>query len=86
MGNALVTASVGGVDYDALSDAIGNRDLEAGITYDELFRIIGAVLAGSVSGAGTGVETFKGLDGTTDRVVSTNDTAGNRTNVVVDGT
>lgn len=74
------------VSPEEIAEAIGFRQLEAGITYDEFFRIIGAVLAGKVSGAGTGVETFRGLDGTTPRVVSTNDSNGNRTNVSVDGT
>lgn len=59
--------------------------IESGLTAAEILRIVAAALAGEVSGAGSGVETFKGLDGTTDRIVSTVDDDGNRTSVVVDG-
>lgn len=59
--------------------------IEAGLTAGEILRIIAAVLAGKVSGAGSGTETFSGLDGTTPRVVSTVDDGGNRTAVAVDG-
>lgn len=59
--------------------------IESGYTAAEILKILAAVLAGEVSGAGTGTETFKGLDGTTDRVISTNDSSGNRTNVDIDG-
>jgi hypothetical protein len=59
--------------------------VEDGKTMREVLRIMAAVLAGKVSGAGTGIETFVGLDGTTARVVSTVDTSGNRTAVVVNG-
>lgn len=60
--------------------------IESGLTAAEILRIVAAALAGEVSGAGSGTETFKGLDGTTDRIVSTVDVDGNRTSVVVDGT
>ena len=59
--------------------------IESGLTAAEVMRILAAAMAGKVSGAGTGTETFKGLDGTTDRIVSTVDTNGNRTAVTVDG-
>jgi hypothetical protein len=59
--------------------------IEDGMTAEEVLRIVAAVLAGKVSGAGTGTETFVGLDGVTDRVISTVDNDGNRTTVVVDG-
>lgn len=54
-----------------------------GKTLQQVLQIMAAILAGKVSGAGSGVETFKGLDGATDRVVVTTDPAGNRTNVVI---
>jgi hypothetical protein len=60
--------------------------IESGLSAAEILRIIAAALAGEVSGAGSGTETFVGLDGATDRIVSTVDVDGNRTNVVVDGT
>lgn len=59
--------------------------IESGFTAAEILRILAAVLAGEVSGAGSGTETFVGIDGTTDRVVSTVDTSGNRTSVTLDG-
>lgn len=58
---------------------------EAGLTYADVIRVMASVLAGKVSGAGTGTETFVGLDGTTARVISTVDDNGNRISVTVDG-
>ncbi len=77
-GLALTNAGAGGNPWSAI--------IEDGMTAEEVLRVIASVLAGKVSGAGTGTETFKGLDGTTDRVISTVDNDGNRSNVVVDGT
>lgn len=85
MGNALNNASSGGVDYNALAAAVWEYIIESGISAEEAMRIYGAVLAGKVSGAGTGTEVFTGLDGTTVRVTSTVDASGNRTAVTVDG-
>ncbi len=45
-----------------------------------------AVLAGKVSGAGTGTETFRGINDDKDRVVATTDSSGNRTAITLDGT
>lgn len=53
-----------------------------GKTLQQTLRILAAILAGKVCGAGSGVETFKGLDGATDRVQVTTDAAGNRTAVI----
>jgi hypothetical protein len=55
------------------------------MTAEEMIRVMAAVLAGKVSGAGTGTETFKGIDGTTNRVVSTVDVDGNRTAITLNG-
>lgn len=52
-----------------------------GKTITEALQIISAACAGKVSGAGTGEETFKGLDGTTTRIVVTCDPSGNRSAV-----
>lgn len=59
--------------------------IESGFTAAEILRIMASVLAGRVSGAGTGTETFLGIDDTTDRVISTVTTEGDRTAVVLDG-
>jgi len=77
-GNTLANAGAGGNPWSAI--------IENGMTAEEVLRVIAAVLAGRVSGAGTGTETFVGLDGVTDRVVSTVDANGNRTAVTTDGT
>ena len=71
-GTAVLTAD----SFLDLADAIDGKTLR------EALQIITAILAGKVSGAGTGTETFKGLDGSTDRVVVSADAHGNRTNIV----
>jgi hypothetical protein len=67
----------------ATADALLDRAdaVESGKTLREALRIIAAVIAGKVSGAGAGVETFTGLDGSTTRVEVTTDAAGNRTGI-----
>jgi len=70
---------------DEIADRVWNYLIEAGISAEEVMRIQAAALAGKASGAGTGTMRFKGLDGATDRIVSTVDGTGNRTAVVVDG-
>jgi hypothetical protein len=45
-------------------------------------QIIGAVVAGKISGAGTSTEIFVGLDGSTTRVTMTVDASGNRSAAV----
>ena len=53
-----------------------------GKTLPASLQIIGAVVAGEITGAGTGTEVFDGLDGATTRVTVTVDGAGNRSTVV----
>jgi hypothetical protein len=55
-----------------------------GKTLQQVLRYMAAAVAGKASGAGTGTETFKGLDGTTSRITATVDTDGNRTAIVYD--
>jgi hypothetical protein len=69
-------------ERDAMAAAlldIGNA--VDGKTLRQALQIIAAVLAGKVTGAGSGTETFRGLDDQHDRVVVTADAGGNRTNV-----
>ena len=73
-----------GTDPAAIAIAVWQKILEGGFTAEEIMKVMGAVLAGTVSGAGSGIETFKGLDTTTDRVVSTVDVDGNRSSVTLD--
>ena len=77
--------SYGALTPQGISDAIWAQVIESGLTSAEILRIMASALAGKVSGAGTGVETFVGLDETTNRIISTVDVDGNRTSVVVDG-
>jgi hypothetical protein len=56
--------------------------VESGKTLRQTLRIMAAVIAGKVSGAGSGTETFRSLDNSADRAVVTVDAKGNRTNVL----
>jgi hypothetical protein len=58
--------------------------IEVGVTPKQALQRIGAVVAGKVSGAGSGVESFTGLDGATPRVVVTTSPGGNRLSVTYD--
>jgi hypothetical protein len=59
--------------------------VETGINLQQFFRACGAVLAGLVSGAGTGTEVFKaiGQGNSTTRVTVTVDAGGNRTGITL---
>lgn len=52
-----------------------------GKTLPAALQIIAATTSGKVSGAGTGTETFVGLNGSTTRAITTVDSSGNRTAV-----
>jgi hypothetical protein len=80
-----ITVSTGGGGGSTPAQ-IWQHAIEGGVSAEEMLRVFMAVLAGKVSGAGTGVEAFRDQADTKDRVVSTNDAQGNRTGVVVDGT
>jgi hypothetical protein len=67
-------------------DAIATALLDLANTIDgktlrQAIQIIASVLAGKVSGAGSGTETFRSIDDQHNRVVVTADVNGNRTNV-----
>jgi hypothetical protein len=69
-------------ERNAVADALLNRSSAIdGKTPKETMQIIAALLAGIITDAGTGTETFLGLDGSTTRVVVTVDSAGNRSAV-----
>lgn len=84
MGAKLNSAASGGVDYGALAAAVHGYTVESGLTFEEVTRIIAAALAGTTEKAGSTI-TFKGLDGTTDRIVGSFDAENNRTGAVLDG-
>jgi hypothetical protein len=77
-GTAGAALSAAGAAADPLLGVV-----EGTLTLRDVQRLVLAVLAGQVTGAGSGTETFKGQAGE-DRVVSTVDTNGNRTNVTLD--
>jgi hypothetical protein len=66
---------------DALLDRAGAVDSK---TVRQALRYMAAVVSGKVSGAGTGTEVFKGLDGSTTRITVTADEDGNRTGITYD--
>jgi hypothetical protein len=69
-------------ERNAVADALLDRAAAIdGKTPREAMRIATAVLAGKIDDAGTGEETFVGLDGTTARAVVTVNATGNRTDV-----
>jgi hypothetical protein len=79
------TGGGGGATPENIADAVWQKALEGAYTAEELIRILTAVLAGRVTGAGSGVEKFRDIANTKDRVTSTVDDNGNRTNIVLDG-
>jgi hypothetical protein len=68
----------------AVPAAILASTVETGATVVESLRLHNSVLGGIVSGGGSGVETFRDLANTKDRLVSTNTATGDRTAEVYD--
>lgn len=68
----------------AIAD-IWNHALDGAMTAKELMAIMAAVLAGKVSGAGTGTEVFRDVNDVKDRVIATVDNSGNRSQLIIDG-
>lgn len=74
------------IDADALAtdavteiiNAVKAFEVETGVSFLQAMRAISAMLAGTVSGGGTGTETFKSIGGSTTRVTATADSSGNR--------
>ena len=85
--NSAMTVSMDAqLDQASVASAVGSRAVEGTYTADEVLRIVTSVLSGKVSGAGTGVETFRDIEDAKDRVRITVDNNGNRTGVVIDAT
>ena len=72
------------VAVDDLPEDILASEVETGATVVESLRLHNSVLGGKVSGGGSGVETFRDLADTKDRLVSTNTATGDRTSEVYD--
>ena len=87
-GAAAVTGAEGVVLATGQDEAIATSlldltdGIETGFSLRHALRLIAAILAGKVSGAGSGTEVFKGLDGTTVRCTVTVDPVGNRTSII----
>jgi hypothetical protein len=69
----------------AISAGLLDATVEAGTSVVQSMRLTNAVLLGKVSGAGTGTETFRDVNDTKNRVISSVDAQGNRTGAVLDG-
>lgn len=74
--------------FDQLGDPAGvwAQVLDGGFTAQGLMRLFASVLAGKVSGAGTGTEIFRDLADTKPRITATVDVVGNRTAITRDAT
>lgn len=77
------TGTLALADAATIAGAVLDRadGIETNTTLRQALRIMAAILAGKVGGAGSGHESFTGLDGSTPRVAVTTDAAGNRTHV-----
>lgn len=82
-------------DIAALPSANANADalldranaVETGVTLRGLMRLLGAVMAGKLSGAGTGTEVFRNtVADSKNRITATVDASGNRTAISTDQT
>jgi hypothetical protein len=68
----------------AISESIGSRIVDGGYTHDDLLRLMASALLGKINGAGTGIEKFRDICDTKDRIVATVDENGNRKNILFD--
>lgn len=66
------------------ANACGTRAVDGAKTQDEILRLMASVVGGKVSGAGTGTETFRGVNDDKDRIVATVDSSGNRNLIILD--
>ena len=64
---------------------LDQEDIETGLSFRQALRLMAAAVGGEVSGGGTTTITFKGaVEGSTDRIVATVDSNGNRTAITYD--
>lgn len=71
-------------DINAIATAVWAEILESSYSSGDLLRLIAAMAAGKVSGAGTGTEVFRDASDTKTRITATVDAAGNRTAISID--
>jgi hypothetical protein len=67
------------------SDVIAAGDID-GYSLEEALKIQLSALAGKISGAGTTTITIRSADDSTDRIIATVDTDGNRSSITLDAT
>lgn len=80
-----IAAEVAAPDAATIATSVWSQAIESGLSAEEVTRIMFSVLAGQVSGAGSGTERFRDAANTKDRLVVTVDDDGNRSAVVRDG-
>jgi hypothetical protein len=85
MAMAVSTNGTLGPTAAEIAEAVFARSIEGDMSFQKMMRIHHAVMTGLIEGAGTAVERFKSLDGTTDRLIVHADEFGNRTMVVMNG-
>jgi hypothetical protein len=82
--NDAITAAALKADAGAeIADAILDEAVVGSYTLRQLVKVMAAALAGKLSGGGTTTLTFRGVDDTSNVIVATVDTNGNRTNIVL---
>lgn len=86
-GTTIFVAGTGPIQHDPSKAYLAlDGIIEGSTSFVESMRLQNAILAGKVSGAGTGTETFRDLADTKDRIVATVDANGNRTAITRDVT
>ncbi len=75
------TTSIGSTH---IAGAVWEKILENNRSIENILKLMSSALLGTVSGAGTTSITFKGIDDSTDRIVATMDSSGNRTAIALD--
>ena len=80
----VATGGGGGASANDIAIAVWAAVVDGSITAQESIRLMNSVLGGRVSGAGSGTERFRDIANTKDRIISTVDSGGNRTNVTTD--
>lgn len=83
---AVLTGGGGAPTAAQNAAAVWQRLLEAGMTAEQLLRVVVAAVSGRSEGIGTSAEQYKSVDGTKTRIDVTFDAEGNRESVDLDGT
>jgi hypothetical protein len=82
-----ITVSTGGGGGASVTDIVNGvlaALIEPGTTLQQSLRLSNSVLGGKVSGVGSGIERFRNLADSKDRVISVTDDNGNRASVTRD--